>query len=59
MEEDLQKILVSLASRNSFISYEELINSLGINNIRELENFVIRAISQEIIKVTKFKKYLF
>lgn len=52
--DELEKILVSLASRSNFITYDELINALGIDDICNLENFIINAISQEVIKVTKF-----
>lgn len=48
------EILVSLASKNRIVSYDLLMNSLGIGTERELEDFLIKAIYQGIIKVFVF-----
>ncbi|KAL7071929.1 hypothetical protein ACQ4LE_008801 [Meloidogyne hapla] len=44
------EILVSLASKNRIVPYDLLMTSLGIGNERELEDFIIQAIYQGIIK---------
>ena len=44
-------ILVSIASKNRVVPYDLLMTSLGIGNERELEDFIIQAIYQGIIKV--------
>lgn len=50
-EEAMQRALVSLASRSNEILYSDLMAALNIDTVRRLEDFVIRAISSEVIKV--------
>lgn len=48
------EILVSLASKNSMLSYEELMSALMISTEMELEDFIIQTIYQDIIQVFLF-----
>ena len=51
MVQDLYATLVALASKSSVVPYDRLMAALGINNERQLEDFVIQAIYQDIIQV--------
>uniref|UniRef100_A0A915DMR2 PCI domain-containing protein n=1 Tax=Ditylenchus dipsaci TaxID=166011 RepID=A0A915DMR2_9BILA len=50
VESDPQSILVSLASSKKVVSYDELMDSLKIDSERQLEDFIIQSIYQDIIQ---------
>jgi hypothetical protein len=52
MVQNHHEILVSLCSKNSTVSYDLLMSALGIGTERELEDFIIQAIYQDIIQVS-------
>jgi hypothetical protein len=51
MVQDQYKILISLASQYDTVPYDLLMTSLQIGSERELEDFIIQAIYQDIIQV--------
>jgi hypothetical protein len=47
----LNGVLVSLASQHSTVPYDMLMSALGFENERQLEDFIIQAIYQDVVQV--------